>query len=203
MESITTVTTETSSSSNSSSSSSSIVIAPISTGNCTGNSILFSGVCFPCTEGLYKKDNIQCVPCVIRCQICSSTTTCAQCFPGFSLNSDRTECNPSSVICNPGFFRSNENCLPCPNGCVLCLSANQCISCESGFTFNPSNQTCTRTIQTSCPDNSTLTPEGQCICDEFSMPFSDGCFRCVGGSFLNSERVCVSCEIENCVKCET
>lgn len=89
--------------------------------------------CIQCASGYYLQYNVGCFQCTVpNCQMCSTSSVCTQCNPGFGLTTTST-CQPITYGC------TIPNCQYCSNsmsGSVTCLQ------CQSGFVYFQQSSAC-------------------------------------------------------------
>ena len=160
-----------------------------------------STTCLVCKQGMYAT-GANCNLCPSNCNVCSSSTVCQNCAPGYNLNSTN-QCAPcssncascSSTACNqctPGYqLTTLGTCSGCTTNCLSC-SSTACLQCQNGFYLT------TAGLCTVCPNNCQ-------ICD------STGCLVCNNGRYPDSTKTCQLCSDKcticnsaaNCVACQT
>ncbi|KAL6308652.1 hypothetical protein BKA93DRAFT_523402 [Sparassis latifolia] len=121
---------------------------------------------------------------------CGSNGQCS-CLSGWTTASNGTAC----AQCAPGYFLdSSGNCEVCQLGCTECASGSgDCITCKSGFTQNANDATQCVAIQsatssgTVCPDsgfnNGTGCAACSPLCQTCNGPTSNDCIICGAGTY--------------------
>lgn len=152
---------------------------------CPAGQVLSSGSCIQCP--------------VSQCSLCSTTTTCDQCLPSYTLSVDQTSCtcgqtrteSGNSCICAPNYIEYNNVCYLCTTAyCLSCSQDNVCNQCMNSFTLT-SSSTCT------CPDPSYQVINQVCACPQGTNLFNNTCITC-------SVTYCQLCQTTNiCTTCQS
>lgn len=158
--------------------------------------------CSRCFTGNYlNPTSKECIPCIDKCDTCTSTTNCQVCedgtfkVPGTDLNNFIDQCQvckdncktcstfSTCKSCYEGSNLVDDNCLQCSPHCQECSDASTCTKCMNGF-YVAENGACAK-----CQEN--------CLeCDQVDI-----CKVCTNGTYANSDGACVACS-DGCFNCK-
>ena len=139
-----------------------------------------------CSNGFFFDATTNtCQACPAACLLCSSSTLCSSCLPGYILSANLCVSCPSNcdtcsspsvcITCTSNYILNGGNlCDPiCPANCLTCATPAKCSSCASTFFLNLGTKLCDQ-----CPNN----------CDTCSS--STVCSICSSNYILNASSLC-------------
>ncbi|KAK8847780.1 hypothetical protein M9Y10_018811 [Tritrichomonas musculus] len=129
--------------------------------------------CTECINEYYLDGNNQCQKCPDNCNKCDESK-CIECSPLYGLN-------------------ENGKCINCEDPLCAYCSENYkiCTICRNVLIFKvSSNGRC----EYDCPDRNCI--NGDCLHSNSSQ-----CYQCKEGFYLNNDKQCIKCEVENCKDC--
>jgi hypothetical protein len=157
-----------------------------------------------------------CSPCIANCKLCTNSTQCVTCFPGYQLASGNSQC-----VCNATL----ANLLNC-NACTINIT---CTSCKTGFYISPATGLCEPCSYihaecNKCSDSNTCTAcntgygldpaavSGKVICSLCNKQVSNcdkclqinNCLHCAAPYGLAAPLHCMYCEllkVPGCIEC--
>lgn len=173
-----------------------MILSIVDCGSCTGNPLLFDGICQPicptgykpykgrcvpnsCPDGQTFNDKKECVPicklneiyeegtCVCRENFYRVGGVCAQCPPAFYYNFKTGDCKP---LCGLNSKYLNGRCY-CDAG--FYVIDNRCRRCPYGTIYNITSQKCYNI----CNRYEIYSPEG-CVCANGYHKIDGVCARC-------------------------
>ena len=69
---------------------------------------------------------------ISNCLKCGSESKCSLCDIGFYIDQEGL-CVASTIVCESGFYPSENDCLKCGVGCKDCFHSTMCLNCYSTF----------------------------------------------------------------------
>ena len=170
--------------------------------------------CNECPLAFYLNSSTSsgtCDSCSNNCQICTNSSFCSECQPGYFLynNSCQLSCDPPTLFTNESNSTGLGHCYDCNiiSNCSSCGS-NGCIQCQSEFYLipdgigqcSPCSQNCSKCVNsTSCQ---------QCVPNYFL--YNESCLAVCQpptlftneSNIVNGSGHCYACSsIENCTNC--
>ena len=110
--------------------------------------------CTECLPGSFLEDKLAgiCSPCLDNCLLCSNTTACETCMPGYASFTGTATCTKCADNCNSCKGENEADCvqvatgyyldtlasaiLQCMPHCLACENATSCFEPQSGYYFN-------------------------------------------------------------------
>uniref|UniRef100_A0A8C5MTT0 Proprotein convertase subtilisin/kexin type 5 n=1 Tax=Leptobrachium leishanense TaxID=445787 RepID=A0A8C5MTT0_9ANUR len=144
--------------------------------------VLYNGKCSrSCPKGAYyDKSTKDCQDCDTTCATCSSESSCDECKPEFSKNSEG-QCVAHKDCSLYEYLLEYRGCRPCHKQCLRCTGPNshECLSCKDDLYLL--NSTCLK----DCPDGYYKDED-----DHRCQPCHSTCQTCTGRSSTS----CASCK---------
>ncbi|KAL4512337.1 hypothetical protein ABPG72_005339 [Tetrahymena utriculariae] len=161
--------------------------------------------CQQCKPSFYvdKSNNNTCSQCIENCINCNSNSnSCDQCQLNYYFIPKLNKCIQQ---CPLQYFDSIDTserlvCQQCINNCDSCKNSSQCEKCSESFYLRLDTYQCVN----KCPYGYSLKGTSciKCISNCQTCSDMNSCEQCRQGYYLNSDKQCVSCQVNNCDVCQ-